>query len=145
MNRLLFGWIVLKFVRTLSSPDGPFKIQSSLFMCMKVSPICALVINRALKCLNLNACRVNSNTPPQKKESVVTIYTLPHLKCIRLVSVFSSLPCIFIGVQIKQKKKHFKIKKISVVMLCGHFNEILVLFCLQLRVWQRSELRCRPW
>ena len=31
----------------------------------------------------------------------VSIYTLPHLECIRLVSVRSSLPCINIGVRIE--------------------------------------------
>jgi len=31
----------------------------------------------------------------------VTIHTLPHLKCIRLVSVRSTLPCINTGVRIE--------------------------------------------
>ena len=31
----------------------------------------------------------------------VTIHTLPHLKCIRLLSVRSSRPCINIGVRIE--------------------------------------------
>jgi len=35
----------------------------------------------------------------------VTIYTLPHLKCISLVSVRSSLPCINIAVRIELTKK----------------------------------------
>jgi len=36
-----------------------------------------------------------------KMNKEVTIHTLPHLKCIRLASVRSSLPCINIGVRIE--------------------------------------------
>jgi len=41
----------------------------------------------------------------RKKKNEVVIYTLPHSKRIRLVSVRSSLPCINIGMQIKLTKK----------------------------------------
>jgi len=38
------------------------------------------------------------------KKNEVCIYTLPHLKCIRLVSVRLSLPCINIDERIELKK-----------------------------------------
>jgi len=47
---------------------------------------------------NLQQPRVKSLT--EKKG--VTIYTLPHFKCIRLVSVRSSLPCINMCVRKKK-------------------------------------------
>ena len=48
--------------------------------------------------------------PPQKKtytKNEVTIHPLPHLKCIRLVSVRSSLPCINAGVRIEVTNEYF--------------------------------------
>jgi len=41
----------------------------------------------------------------KENENEVTSVTLPHLKCIRLVSVCSSLPCIYIGVRIELTKR----------------------------------------
>jgi len=37
----------------------------------------------------------------ESKRNELTIHTLPHLKCISLVSVGSSLPCINMGVRIE--------------------------------------------
>jgi len=49
-------------IRTVYSPNGPFKIQSTL-RALKSTPYnCVLVICRALKSLNENASRVNSNS-----------------------------------------------------------------------------------
>jgi len=45
-------------------------------------------------------CLPKKTKKNKKQKNEVTIHTLPHLKCIRLVSVRSSLPCIHIGVRI---------------------------------------------
>jgi len=52
------------------------------------------------------SCRTVCLQTPEKKntKNELTFHTLPHLKCIRLVSVRLSLPCIYIGVQIELKK-----------------------------------------
>jgi len=55
-------------------------------------------------CAFLNALAIPPLTQIQLREFFrfeVTIHTLTHLKCIRLVSVCSGLPCFNIGVQIE--------------------------------------------
>ena len=55
----------------------------------------------ASTCKEYLAPQINVNTKPSKIFYEVTVHTLSHLKCLRLVSVCSSLPCINIGVRIE--------------------------------------------
>jgi len=50
--------------------------------------------------------KLSQNIDNSKYE--VSIHTQPHLKCIRLVSVRSSLPCINVGVRIGNQTNTFQ-------------------------------------